>query len=69
MTIYRAVQRGQLRAARIGGRRELRFLASWIDSWLVGQETKQPGSGLAAGGQISPPFVVGTATQIGEDWR
>ena len=41
-TIYRAVQRGQLRAARIGGRRELRFLASWIDCWLAGEETEQP---------------------------
>jgi excisionase family DNA binding protein len=68
-TIYRAVQRGQLRAARIGGLRELRFLASWIDCWLVGQETEQPGSGLAAGGQIGPPFDAGTATRIGGDWR
>ena len=68
-TIYRAVQRGQLRAARIGGRRELRFLASWIDCWLVGQETQQPGSGLAADGQIGPPFDADTATRIGSDWR
>ena len=68
-TIYRAVQRGQLRAARIGGRRELRFLASWIDCWLVGHETEQPGSGLAAGEQIGPPFDAGTATRIGANWR
>ena len=68
-TIYRAVQRGQLRAARIGGRRELRFLANWIDCWLVGQETEQPGRDLAAGGQIGPPFDAGAATRIGADWR
>lgn len=37
-TIYRAVRSGQLRAARIGGRRELRFLESWIDHWLMGQD-------------------------------
>ena len=40
-TIYRAVRSGQLRAARIGGRRELRFLDSWIDSWLLGNERKR----------------------------
>jgi len=34
-TIYRAVRSGQLRAARIGGRRELRFLDNWIDDWLI----------------------------------
>jgi excisionase family DNA binding protein len=38
-TIYRAVRSGQLRAARIGGRRELRFLDSWIDHWLIGERT------------------------------
>jgi excisionase family DNA binding protein len=37
-TIYRAVRSGQLRAARIGGRRELRFLESWIDLWLLGEQ-------------------------------
>lgn len=36
-TIYRAVRSGRLRAARIGGRRELRFLESWIDEWLIGE--------------------------------
>src|SRR5207249_595362 len=39
-TIYRAVQSGQLRAARIGSRRELKFLASWIDCWLIGEERR-----------------------------
>jgi excisionase family DNA binding protein len=38
-TIYGAVQRGQLRAARLGGRRELRFLAGWIDAWLLASST------------------------------
>jgi len=68
-TIYRAVQRGQLRAARIGGRRELRFLASWIDCWLVGQETEQPGSDLRAGGQIGAPLDAGATTRGGAVWR
>jgi excisionase family DNA binding protein len=39
-TIYRAVRSGQLRAARIGGRRELRFLESWIDHWVLGQDDR-----------------------------
>ncbi len=43
-TIYRAVRSGQLRAARLGGRRELRFLDSWIDAWLLGQEAFRPAS-------------------------
>jgi excisionase family DNA binding protein len=32
--IYRAVAARHLKAAAIGGRRELRFRAEWIDSWL-----------------------------------
>ena len=36
-TIRRAVRTGQLRAARIDGRRDFRFLENWIDEWLVGQ--------------------------------
>ena len=33
--IYREVKAGRLRAARIGGRRELRLLAAWVDEWLI----------------------------------
>lgn len=40
-TIYREVRAKRLRAARIGGRRELRFLAAWIDEWLMTQITIQ----------------------------
>lgn len=32
--VYKEVRAARLRAARIGGRRELRFLPSWIDQWL-----------------------------------
>ena len=39
--IYREVRAGRLRAARVGGRRELRFLDSWIDEWLVRCSTVQ----------------------------
>ena len=37
--IYRAVHAGGLRAARLGGRHELRFLAEWIDEWVEAQTT------------------------------
>jgi excisionase family DNA binding protein len=33
-TVYREVQAGRLRAARIGGRRELRLRPEWVDAWL-----------------------------------
>ncbi len=32
--IYRAVERGRLRGARINERGDLRFLAEWVDAWL-----------------------------------
>jgi excisionase family DNA binding protein len=39
--IYREVAANRLRAARVGGRRELRFLPEWIDTWLIAQTTVQ----------------------------
>jgi excisionase family DNA binding protein len=33
-TVYREVRTGRLRAARIGGRRELRLRPEWVDAWL-----------------------------------
>jgi hypothetical protein len=40
--IYREVAASRLKAARVGGRRELRLLAEWIDDWLQASTTVQP---------------------------
>lgn len=40
-TIYREVRAGRLKAARIGGRRELRLLPEWVDAWLTAATTIQ----------------------------
>jgi excisionase family DNA binding protein len=37
--LYREVRQGRLRAARVGGRRQLRFLTAWLDQWLEDQAT------------------------------
>lgn len=39
--IYREVRANRLKAARVGGRRELRLLSEWIDAWLLAQTTIQ----------------------------
>jgi len=35
-TILRAAAEGKLRVARVGGRRESRFLLEWVDAWIDG---------------------------------
>ena len=37
--LYREVKAGRLKAARLGGRRALRFLREWIDQWMLESST------------------------------
>ena len=41
-TIYREARAERLRAARIGGRRELRLKPEWVDEWLMQATGPQP---------------------------
>lgn len=38
-TIYKEIRAGRLRAATVGGRRDLRILAEWVDEWLIASST------------------------------
>jgi len=52
-SIYLAVKQGKLRAARLGGRRELRFLAEWIDGWLLASSTPEIVNPTAPGDDVA----------------
>jgi len=45
--VYREVRAGRLQAVRVGGRRELRLRAEWVDAWLLGR-SQEDGDGVDA---------------------
>lgn len=38
-TVYREIRSGRLKAAVIGGRRDLRLRVEWIDAWMESKTT------------------------------
>lgn len=44
--LYRAIRSGRLRAARVGGRRQVRLRREWLDAFIEGHATgpEAPGS-------------------------
>jgi hypothetical protein len=55
-SLYLAVKRKKLRAARINGQRRgaLRFLHAWIDAWLVASATIEIVNPEAPGADVDP---------------
>ena len=45
---YVSVERGEMRHARVGGRRSIRLRAEWIDEWF-GRHTRVEHTGAAKG--------------------
>jgi len=63
-SIYAAVERGALKATRLGGigrRRKLMFLASWIDAWLLANSTPEIVNPSAPGDDVGPDQVKSAA--------
>jgi excisionase family DNA binding protein len=54
--IYREVKADRLKAARVGGRRELRLLPEWIDQWLLDSVTPKAALSVTVLGWL--PFSI-----------
>lgn len=52
--LYREIKAGRLRAARLGGRRDIRIHRQWIDEWLSNLEHPANGGSLPARPRVAP---------------
>ncbi|MBL8141847.1 MAG: helix-turn-helix domain-containing protein [Acidobacteria bacterium] len=59
-TVYREVVAGRLRAARVGGRRSLRFRPEWVDAWMEASAN----GGVLVGEHEPQEFAGGHAVAI-----
>jgi hypothetical protein len=58
-TLYRAVRKGELKAARIGAGRNLLFCKQWCEEWLHWCATRPYAGGeVAKSGSTGPVIVV-----------
>jgi excisionase family DNA binding protein len=60
--IYREVQQGRLRAARIGNRRDIRIRVDWVDEWLDASAAVHPLPTRAVGAGIRGLVSLDTLT-------
>jgi len=68
MLRYVSFRSRQLRAARIGGRRELTFLASWIDRWMLGDHTRELDGHVGMEQKNNSPLNPTDASDTGAGW-
>jgi excisionase family DNA binding protein len=55
--IYHAIKQGRLRAARLGTRKDIRILSTWLDAWAMAESTPTVINEQAPGGPPAPGAI------------